>query len=77
MSKYIFGLHTGHLTAKADDIADQHGAMHINYTEPRGEKRGWFTCPNLGSPFDQATKAAVMGAIDAAGGIEAFRKEKK
>jgi hypothetical protein len=35
MSEYMFGLHQGHLTAKADQIAERHGAWHVNYTEPR------------------------------------------
>lgn len=73
MSEHFFGLHSGHLTARAHKIAARHGAEHINYTEPRGEKRGWFACPNLGYPFDDATARAVMDAIDAVGGIDALR----
>ncbi len=76
MSEYFFGLHSGHLTAKADKIARRHGAWHDNYVEPgRGDKRGWFACPNRGSPFDQAIADAVMADIDAAGGIDALRKK--
>ena len=76
MSEYFFGLHSGHLTAKADQIAKRHGAGHINFTEPRGEKRGWFACPNRGSPFDQRTAELVMAAIDAAGGLDALRRKR-
>lgn len=76
MSEHFFGLHTGHLTAKADQIAKKHGAWHINYTEPSGEKRGWFACRNRGNPFDQATAAAVMADIEAAGGIEALTRKR-
>lgn len=28
MGKYFFGLHSGHLTAKAQKIAERHGADH-------------------------------------------------
>lgn len=76
MSEYMFGLHAGHLNAKADAIAKRHGARHVNYTEPRGERRGWFTCPNLGNPFDQRTAADVMAAVDAAGGLDALKARK-
>ena len=76
MSDYFFGLHSGHLTKRADAIAKRHGAWHVNYTEPRGEKRGWFACHNCGNPFDQATAAAVMADIAAVGGIEALTKRR-
>lgn len=72
MSEYYFGLHKGHLTAKADKIAEKHGAWHVNFTEPRGERRGWFACPNLGAPFDGAVARAVMADVEAAGGIKAL-----
>lgn len=75
MSEHFFGLHTGHLKARADKIAETHGAWHVNFTEPNGEKRGWFACPNRGSPFDQATACAVMAAIDEAGGIDTLRRK--
>ena len=74
MSEHIFGLHKGHLRSKADEIAKRHGAWHINFTEPRGEKRGWFACPNRGTAFDQATANDVLAAIDAAGGLNAMRR---
>lgn len=76
MSEYFFGLHAGHLTARADRIARRHGAWHVNYTEPRGERRGWFACPNRGNPFDERTATAVMADIEAAGGIEALRHQR-
>jgi hypothetical protein len=72
MSEYMFGLHSGHLTARADTIAKRHGAWHVNYTEPRGKRRGWFACPNRGSPFDQAVAKRVREDIDRAGGIDAL-----
>jgi len=71
-----FGLHAGHLTAQADRIARRHGACHINYTEPRGERRGWFNCDNRGSPFDEAVAKAVMADIDAAGGLNALKHKR-
>ena len=75
MSEYLFGLHHGHLKAKADKIAKRHDAWHINYTEPNGQKRGWFSCRNLGSPFDQAIADAVIADIEKVGGFDALRKK--
>ncbi len=72
---FMFGLHDGHLTAKAQRIAKRHGADHINYTEPGGRRRGWFTSPNRGSPFDQATAKAVLSDIEAAGGFDALKDQ--
>lgn len=71
---YIFGQHSGHLTTRATEIAARHGAEHINYTEPRGERRGWFVCPDLGRPFNEDTARAVLRDLDAEGGIESMRK---
>jgi hypothetical protein len=76
VSEFQFGLHDGHLTAKAQAIAERHGADHINYTEPRGRKRGWFACRNSGSPFDQATARAVLDDLEAAGGFDTLRKRR-
>jgi hypothetical protein len=73
MSEYLFGLHRGHLTAKADKIAREHGANHVNYTEPRGEKRGWYSGPNRGEPFDGDLSRRVLEAVDAAGGCRRRR----
>jgi hypothetical protein len=69
---YMFGLHQGHLIARAEAIAKRHGAWHVNYTEPHGRRRGWFVCDNRGSPFDDAVRKAVMDDIEKAGGIEAL-----
>lgn len=63
MSEYFFGVHRGHLTARADRIAARHGTCHTNYTEPRGIRRGWFSCPNRGSPFDGATVMLHEGSV--------------
>jgi hypothetical protein len=77
VSEYLFGLHNGHLTAVADQIAGRHGAWHINYTEPCGERRGWFACPNRGPSFYQVTASAVMADIDRAGGIETLCRDER
>jgi len=76
MSEHFFGLHTGHMNRKADQIAKKHGAWHVNYTEPRGEKRGWFACPNRGNPFDAQVARAVLADIEAAGGFDALTKKR-
>jgi hypothetical protein len=75
VSEYLFGLHNGHLTAAADRIAGRHGAWHVNYTEPCGERRGWFACPNRGPSFYQMIARAVMADIDRAGGIETLYRD--
>ena len=66
MSEYMFGCGPGHLTKRADQIAAEHGADLVNHTEPRGEKRHWFTIPNRGEPFDGQTAREVMDALRAA-----------
>jgi hypothetical protein len=76
VSEYLFGLHHGHLTAVADQIAGRHGAWHVNYTEPCGERRGWFACPNRGPSFYRVIASAVMADIDRAGGIEILYRDK-
>lgn len=73
---YFFGLHYGHLNRKADQIAQRHGAVHVNHTEPRGERRGWFECRNRGAPFDQATADAVFAEIARIGGLDAIRRNR-
>lgn len=62
MSEHCFGLYRGHLSrALIKRIEAQFPEVSvINYTEPRGERRGWFACPNQGDPFDRATASAVM-----------------
>jgi hypothetical protein len=77
VSEYLFGVHYGHLTAPADQIAGRHGAWHVNYTDPHGQRRGWFACPNRGAQFDQAIARAVMADIDRAGGIESLRRDER
>jgi len=70
MAEFFFGVHRGHLTAKADRIARRHGA---SYTDATGERRGWFVADNRGSPFDQRVADAVLADIEKAGGIDALR----
>ena len=73
MTMFCFCLHRGHLTAKADKIARRHGATHINYTSPSGERRGWFVTDNRGSPFNNQLANAVLADIEKAGGIDALK----
>lgn len=75
MNEYIFGAHTGHLTALAATIAKKHGADHINFTEPAGHTRGWFVGPNRGEPFNSRMASAVLADIDRVGGVEALTKK--
>lgn len=76
MSEYMFGPHPGHLTTKANQIAKRHGAWHINFTEPGGEKRGWFATRNSGFPFDRNVEMAVWADLEKAGGIESLTKRR-
>ncbi len=63
MSEYCFGLASGHLSARAATAAHELGAELVNYTEPRGERRHWFSAPNLGEPFDAALGRKVLAAL--------------
>lgn len=62
MSQHHFGLFRGHLSRKLmSAIETRYPEVDvINYTEPRGEKRGWFCAPNRGEPFDSATARGVL-----------------
>jgi len=75
MSEHFFGLHQGHYRDEANAIAEKHDAWHVNYTEPNGERRGWFACHNHGAPFDAATAKAVLQDIAAAGGHDAMLED--
>jgi hypothetical protein len=77
MGEYFFGLHVGHMTAAADRIAARHGCAHVNFTEPRGERRGWFTCENFGSPFNEDRASGVLAEIKAAGGFARLTRKMK
>ncbi len=66
MSKFQFGLGSGHLPRAAARAAAQEGAQLVNYTEPRGEKRHWFEADNYGSPFDDELAKRVLAAVHAA-----------
>ena len=63
MNEYHFGLANGHLPKKADTIAKKHGAWLVNYTEPDGFKRHWFSCRNYGEPFDSQCSRMVMNEL--------------
>ena len=65
MSEYMFGVGSGHLSRRAAAAAKRHGAELVNYTEPRGEKRHWFSAPNRGEPFDSRLGREVMAAVEA------------
>ena len=53
MSQFQFGLGSGHLSRKVERAVEkQTSAVLINYREPGGRKRHWFSGPNYGAPFD-------------------------
>jgi hypothetical protein len=55
------------LPRAAARIAAKHDAKLVNYTEPRGERRHWFTCQNFGAPFTWNTAKAVLAELRDAG----------
>jgi hypothetical protein len=74
MSEHMFLAHRGHLKpAAVGKIEKRHFVTHTNYTDANGDRRGWFSCPNHGSPFNERAAAAVLADIEAAGGFEALR----
>lgn len=64
MSEHMFGTYRGHLSVtlikNVEDKFKVDRVSVINFTEPRGEKRGWFSCRNRGEPFDSKTAREVM-----------------
>ncbi len=83
MSEFMFGSGRGWLPDEADDIALQHGAGLVNFTDARcncgqgcpphtceKSRRHWFAGPNRGFPFDQDMAKAVMEDLAEAGLIE-------
>jgi hypothetical protein len=65
MSEHYFGLYQGHLTArlvKRVEAMFSHVSV-VNYTEPRGEKRGWFAGPNRGDPYDRIMAESVLAYV--------------
>jgi len=67
MSEFMFCLGPGHLPAAARRIARKHDAVLVNYTEPNGTRRHWFTADNLGEPFDSGRAKVVKADLVAAG----------
>lgn len=65
MSEYMFGLYRGHLSARlVRQVEKRFPEVSVNnYTEPRGERCGWFSGPNRGNPFDQALASEVMAYV--------------
>ena len=69
MSEYHFGIGPGHLPKKAGRIARQHEARLVNYVEPNGDRRHWFSCRNCGEPHDSTVRRKVMAELTEAGVI--------
>lgn len=68
MSEHHFGVSKGRIRAsvghRIDRAAKRHGAEFIWANMPDGP-RAWFTCPNLGAPFDRQTERAVWAELEA------------
>lgn len=74
MSQHMFGIAKGaHLSSMSDEtrerieaIAQQHDAELVGPVNiPGNGWQAWFTCRNLGFPFDRATERAVRADIEA------------
>ena len=72
MSEYMFGLVRGaklrgmlrgKVSKELESIDQEHGVDFI----PGDETCGWFTCPNMGAPFEALTERAVTDSVKAAG----------
>jgi len=61
--EFHFGLGPGHLSHAAYRIAKRHGATLVNYTEPNGYKRHWFSIENHGEPFNSTKASMVIGVL--------------
>ncbi len=66
MGDFLFGGSTGKVSktraAKLDRIARRHGARFIAADMPEGA-RSWFSCPNVGAPFDADVARAVLSDV--------------
>lgn len=71
MSEHHFGLGRGKVSARlakrVDRIADRLGATFTYGVFPGDGARYWFSCQNLGEPFNGATAGEVLTAIKEAG----------
>src|SRR5687768_2150282 len=71
MSQYMFGIgHTKPLRKELKLIAIIEKEEECSFIETHVSGIGyqhWFTCQNLGEPFDRARAARVRKALDAAG----------
>ena len=70
MGKYHFGVGNGRVSRKRINslqrIASEHGAIFCA-CNIAGRPRYWFSCQNLGSPFDSQRAYAVLMAAKNAG----------
>ncbi len=67
MSAYHFGTGRGHVSRdraeQINEIAQEHGARFYAVDMPGEGEKYWFSCPNEGHPFDDATAQAVRAAL--------------
>jgi hypothetical protein len=50
--------------AKLEEIADRHDATFIYMNTPGNRHKSWFSCRNLGEPFNRNTARAVAEDIE-------------
>ena len=64
---YLFGCGTGDVsvreTMRVSNIARKHDSWFITCREPNGQYRYWFSCRNLGDPFDSKTASDVLKEV--------------
>lgn len=66
MAEFFFGVGRGKVSkreyARVEAIAKSHYADFTNLNMPEGP-RFWFSCQNLGEPFNSRTAARVMAEV--------------
>jgi hypothetical protein len=71
MSEFHFGVGNGRVNSgtarRIDKIAAKHDATFVAVTLPGNGPRYWFSCANLGHPFDGAIRDAVIADLTTAG----------
>jgi hypothetical protein len=65
--EYIFGLGPGHLSEAARTAAGKRGAEVVNFTEPDGYERHWYTCDNLGDAYTSRVSYLTLEAVELLG----------
>lgn len=65
--EHMFGVRRGKLTRQQqllrERIAAKYGAWHTYASIPGTGMQSWFSCRNMGSPFNENVAKAVLGEL--------------